>query len=489
MNDATTQKSDTRNQLDPPGNPGQDTVNRYFSVQVVPPEGSPSEADKDTKHHSYFRLGMPDHAVEGKLPPDPNKPDTPGTAERSLWKDGIVLYTDGQYKQVAPSLSSTSKESLTINANEGSLATATYSTSLGDAGKYFFGPIQSTIAHQMQASSTLGLQVSGIFGESHTFWTGLRNTSGVGTNLTAVGGSDIKATTSQTISIGLGSTLVQGGGSARLTEKHDLFSKGDIRLSSSATHQLSLMTEWEVWRKATMGFLVLAAAMPPALTLGGIGVWGANQDEDKLKADLIGSAIAWTPLVAMATVIQVGISICTGLNRTVAKPDAIGRGLADPLAATLMLSNSNQTYLKKGAQTLTFGGPGGDVILANGPVGGATPYIQMSPADLTLSCGLSKIIINPSGVTILGPNVNVGSNATPTAGLLSLTAAGATLGGTPIMLNLVNAQGLATTQAAQVMANAAAIRALGVVTAGLAAEGFGALADGVADQAIVTFNL
>jgi hypothetical protein len=481
MNDAT-------------GNIKQDVVNRFFSVAVVPKDGTP--ASDDTTHHSYFRMGMPDNAAEKILPNDPNHPERKGTSAASPWKDGLVLYTDGQYKVVAPSLSTTSKESLTINANEGSLASATYSTSAGDFGKYFFGPIQSTISHQNTATATLGLQVSGILGESHTIWTGLRNTSGAGTNLTTVGRSDIKATTSQTINIGLGSSFVQGGGSSRFTQKHDLFSTGDIRLSSSRLFAGTLMPQWEFWRKATIAFLALAAATPVALTFGGIGVWADAEDgawgdaehEDRLKADLIGSAIAWTPMIAMATVIQVGISISAGLSRTVAEPNAVAAGLANATLAELLLSDTNQTYLKKGLQQLTFDTSANNVILANGPVGGVTAFIQMSPAALTLRCGTGSITLDAGGVTINGATVTVASTAGATAGILTLAAAGASLGGTPIMLNAVNAAGFALAQAQQAavaVAGAGAAAAQVVNQAAIVAQ---AAVHGVQAQATVVGN-
>jgi hypothetical protein len=477
MNDEISTKPENDVEDDPQHNPGQDVVNRYFSVRVMPPSSGLGGTDDDTKHDTYFRMGMPDDAIEGRLPPDPNHPETPGTKNKSPWKDGLVLYTDGQYKLVAPSLSTTAADSLAISARGTALTSATYTTTFPtnpDLGAAMIGGTTVTVARQNQLTASLGTSLGATIGIGQTFWNGIRTTAGLGSNLTSNVGSNATLSTSQTVALTLDGLELKGAGMTNVVGRNDVFSAGPIRLSSSSSHKTLLDTSSGMWRsKVALAVSVVAAAAPILLALGTtiptISVWGANQDEDQLKTALIASHIELGVLMGVFTVIQAAIAIGAGITRTAGVPATVGADLVNPTAAILKLDDGAPTYLIKGERKLVFDRLN-NIILTNGGLSNSiAPTIRMSATDIVLSAGGSNITINSSGVTINGTTA---VKCAAGGATLDLAAAGASLAGTQVRVGIVDPAALAATQAAQVAATAQLALDLATANAERAAEIF-----------------
>lgn len=496
MNDATSPNTETKGQPDavPAGNPEQNVANRYFSVEVVPPGSATPDADKDTKQYTYFRMGMPNDEAEGKLPPDPADPGTPGTAAKSPWKEGILLYTTGQYKLVAPTSSQMQAESFNVVADGSSLASATYTVAkpFGDGtltaavADAAVGPTTVAVTRQNALKASLGTSISAGFGDDQTVTYGTKGTFGSGLTMDAAHGIKVSLGSSWDIKLGSGRAGLIGAGKSDYVDRHDVFSRGSISLSSGAGVAAPLTDPWKDWMAKfelamTVVTIVIPALLAPAMTITPTAYWGAVQTESKMKQELIGTIPAMGSVLGLFTVIQVGIFILAALAKTILAPAATAAAQADPNGANLLLDgDANQnTYLAKGARKIDFNTLQ-QIELKNGITPPGCPTITLSPTDITLRAGQSAITIGPQGVSINAPN---GINCAAGGSTLSLTPAQASLAGLQVTVSPTNPAAVAATAAAAATAQAqaaaqtaAAVTAAAVHVANQTQAGLGALA-------------
>jgi hypothetical protein len=461
---------------DSQGNPVQDVANRYFSVEVAP---LPSSTEgTDTAAYTYFRMGMPDEATEGKLPPHPQEPETEGDADKSPWKDGLLLYTTGEYQLVTPSSSEAAAESLEVIADGSSLYSVKYNTAEAWpwAANAVLGATETTVKRLNELTASLGTAINAIIGIEQTFWNGSYTHYGVGAATDVILGRKISVEAAEEINFGLGWTGLHGGGTSNATKEFDVFSAGPIRLSSSPTNDMTL-AGWEAWRSTLAKALIVAAAATPTVialgtTIPSFAVWGANENKEDLKKNLLAAHIELGALMGVFTVIQVGIVLAAAITRTTQHPAAVAADLVNPSAAILKLDQAtnvaNRAYLMVGQRQIVFD-EASKILLKNGtlPPPAPTPTIRISPTSIQLSVGQSQISIDGNGVTISGT-----TNITCAGGgaSLNLATAGATLAGPQIQLNAVDPATQASTNVLRTVAQAEAAAALGTAQAAIAAE-------------------
>ncbi len=432
--------------------PAETVTERYFSVEFAPRVG----ADP----YAYLRLGMPDDITEGYLPPNPSSPGSVGNSTTSPWKSGILLYTTGDYTLKTPKATQTTADSFTVITNGQSLAKLDYtaaqpleSLSIGDATiNRLVGPTSVSITHQNAMKANLGTSYSVSLGTDQSINVTSKSTLGASLSLEAALGMKINCGKSWDVKLGSGRAGLTGGGHSEFVKKHEVYSAGEIRLSSSSANAVPF-DAWTAWtEKISLAVTVLAAVIPVVLTpVSTLPIWLDWRDpdaENKMKQLLSGVHPTVGIEMGVITLIQAGILVWALLAKIAAVPAAIAAGDSTSNTAVLRLDGSGHSYLRRGGKELIFGSE--YISLRNEEATTfAAAVIVLSSQKILLQAGPSSIAIDANGITIDAPN---GVKCTAGTASLGLQAAGATLAGTQVKLGPVDAATLATTQAARTIA-------------------------------------
>lgn len=449
-------------------------ASRYFSVAVNPPptDGEytltpPYHTNESGPLYTYFRMGMPDIQSEPRLPADQNNMSVPGGFTKS--DPGILLYTTGKYTLKAKEEAKDVTTGFSITRHGNAFASAEYTTAKDDAEpmkesvEAVFGGAKITVKHLHEVTSAMGTKIDSIVGAGESFWSGVQNKYGLGWNIAAVFGQDVKVSPKETITFGLKFTEIKATGLTNVVKDNKVFSAGDIWFGSSPTND-ALSTE--TFKDARVLIQYLFAVAP--LVMGAVSamfaiVHGNEKEpvETELKNDLRLAAKELGGLSSVCVLIQAVICLAAGILRGKQTAAAIQANLDNKSASILSLTNDAKkpTFLQRGDRRLTFDASG-NVILANGSLDKPdTPSIIMTDKALILRVENNMIAITSDGVTITGKNVTVNSPPAPTGGTLTLAAQGALLVGGKVGVAAMDAAGHATAGAAFIGATAAQTQA------------------------------
>ena len=259
--------------LPPPGHPPapaaiDDTATLY---SILVPGGT----------ESYARLGAPDGKAEGRLPPDPAKPDQPGHDTSSPFDPGILLYTTGTIEQVARALVTHTTDKLELRGSDFGLSAANWSTAMsagflaqasfqrGQFGAVTVGAAQDTV---------VGSRTDMVLGQFAQLTTGRLNANyGAALNLYA----------GQVVDLRPDGVEVQGPGrySAELNRsivagKTLTLVSGDVDTAAIIKRNGKLATGFKI---AMGSAAVVAAAEAAAIA---VVPWAGSDSEDRRDATL-----------------------------------------------------------------------------------------------------------------------------------------------------------------------------------------------------------
>lgn len=446
-------------------NPGENVANRYFSIEVIPPEegggASKEEGGSHTESSNYFRMGAPDDETEGKLPPNPNEPEKKGEKKESPWRDGIVLYTTGSYQLKAKSSRSWSSDEVEVVTDDSGSSLVSAELTTGALGG--FGPSSISYKHLNELTANIGTAITSSTGIEQNVWQGLYTHFGLGNEFNGVVGSKVDLEYAQSIKMEREGLHLGGiGGDIEAEEHHYVATTDEIRLSSSPANKI-LVESWTLWTSRTARYSALVGAMAASLLTVAAATqdavsWTNDSTPENFESKMRNTQIELGAAMAVYSVIQVGIMLAAFITRSASATAAVTADAAKPDACVLSLRGlpgRAYAYLQAGSARQLLFDSVGDVTLLDSLPG---RKITLNAGTIELVAGPSKITLGPAGITLQGALVTAVSGANN----LTVNNAGINLGSpsiTVLPIGNPNSTTLVAAINAEIAASAAATEA------------------------------
>lgn len=316
-----------------------DNTGTYYSVNVPAPS-----------MQSYMRLGQPDTGAENALSTSPTPGD--GTASGNFGP-GVLLYTQGQYQQVAPVVTSWSGDSLSAVKDGNSLVNATY----GSASAQF----TYNFAVEALFNNTVGNVSNFITGNQLAYWIGNSASTGLGGLLWSNVGLTQNVFAGQIVNLINKNIDIQGVGEAKVQTSFDVLTGASIDLLVSP------------------GATVSAAAIA-----GGI------------RTALVSVSAIGAAALAIASEMQTGIS-----GDLSSDPDTLRKNFSD--SAKELVGATAAVFL---LQAVVASAGRAVQAIAEAAKLTATAKVKVDEVGITLQYGVdSALMVTADGVYIKGPEL------------------------------------------------------------------------------------
>jgi len=314
---------------------------------------------------SYVRLGTPDANPEGRLPPDPAKPDQPGHDTSSPYDPGILLYTTGTIEQTARALVTHTTEKLELRGSDAGLSAANWSTDTGtgflaqasfqrgDFGAVTVGAIENSI---------VGSQTELVLGQSALMSTGLRLNANYGSTLNLYGG--------QVINLIAGAAEIKGWASYYSSDpNHSMVAGRGVTLIASRafTADDKLTTTYQ-----RVMAVAAAAAAAEAAAISALPWAGSDSERRRdVTLELMTATIAISGGIATALAVIQAAGLLLGLRLRKAHQLALASG------AGSVISISDSTVVLRSELSSVY----------------------IYPDSIEFRCGNSVLTVDDSGIT------------------------------------------------------------------------------------------